>query len=149
MRAFKYGGLVFTYGAAAFTCCSSGGGSNPHGASLAPRLWALRLDVQQSRLWRGNHTPSLASAELFAAILSLFRRDVAATQGHAEALMALAAAEGFALCLEQGRILRGWALAMQGDAVAGVAHIHQGLLASQGIGPELLRPYWLAFLAED
>jgi predicted ATPase len=62
--------------------------------------------------------------------------------------MALAAAEGFALRLEQGRICRGWALVMQGDAAAGVAHIRQGLAASQGVGPELLRPYWLAFLAE-
>jgi tetratricopeptide (TPR) repeat protein len=39
-----------------------------------------------------EHTPSLAYAELSAAILSHCRRDVASTQAHAEALMALAGA---------------------------------------------------------
>jgi hypothetical protein len=37
---------------------------------------------------------------------------------------------------------------MQGDAAAGVAHIRQGLAALPGVGPEPLRPYWLALLAE-
>jgi predicted ATPase len=62
--------------------------------------------------------------------------------------MTLADTQGFALRLEQGRMLRGWALAMQGEAAAGVADIRQGLVASQGVGPETLRPHWLALLAE-
>jgi predicted ATPase len=66
----------------------------------------------------------------------------------AATLMTLADTHGFALRLEQGRMLRGWALAMQGEAVAGVAAIRQGLAASQGVGPETLRPHWLALLAE-
>jgi predicted ATPase len=36
---------------------------------------------------------------------------------------------------------------MQGEAAAGVAHLRQGL-ASPDIGPTLLRPHWLALLAE-
>ena len=95
-----------------------------------------------------GHTPSLALVAYFAAALAQFRRDTAATYAHAEALMTLADAQGFALRLEQGRMLRGWALAMQGDAAVGVAHIRQGLAASQGVGPETLRPHWLALLAE-
>ena len=47
----------------------------------------------------------------------------------------------------QGRILRGWALAMQGEAAAGVALLRQGL-ASHDVGPAVLRPHWLALLAE-
>ena len=43
--------------------------------------------------------------------------------------------------------MRGWALAMQGEAAAGVAHLRQGL-ASPDVGPEHLRPHWLALLAE-
>jgi predicted ATPase len=86
--------------------------------------------------------------EFFAAALSQFRRDVAATYARADALITLADTQGFALRLEQGRMLRGWALALQGDADAGVAHIRQGLAASQGVGPETLRPHWLALLAE-
>jgi predicted ATPase len=95
-----------------------------------------------------GHTPSLALVEFFAAALAQFRRDAAATYARADALMTLADTQGFALRLEQGRILRGWALAMQGDAAAGVAHIRQGLAALPGVGPETLRPYWLALLAE-
>ena len=95
-----------------------------------------------------EHPPSLAYAELSAAILAQCRRDVVSTQAHADAVMALAEAQGFALRLEQGRMLRGWALAMRGDVATGVAHIRQGLAASQGVGPEILRLHGLALLAE-
>ena len=40
------------------------------------------------------------------------------------------------------------ALATQGDAKEGVAHIRLGLAASYGVGPELMRPYWLSLLTE-
>jgi predicted ATPase len=95
-----------------------------------------------------GHTPSLALVAYFAAALSQFRLDTAATYARADALMTLADTQGFALRFEQGRMLRGWALAMQGDAAAGVADIRHGLVASQGVGPETLRPHWLALLAE-
>ena len=95
-----------------------------------------------------GHIPSLAYAEVFAARLCQSRRDAAATQPRADAFMALAAAHGFGHRIEHGRILRGWALAMQGDAAAGVAHIRQGLAAFQDTGPKLWRPYYLALLAE-
>jgi hypothetical protein len=72
---------------------------------------------------------------------------VAATQAHADALLALAAAHRWPLRAAQGRILRGWALAMHGEASAGMALLCQGL-ASPDVGPENLRPYWLALLAE-
>src|SRR5262249_7872794 len=48
----------------------------------------------------------------------------------------------------QGRSMRGWALAMQGDAAIGVAHIQQGLGAVQSTGQKLYHPYHLALLAE-
>ena len=72
---------------------------------------------------------------------------MAATQAHADALLAVAATHRLALRTEQGRLLRGWALAMQGEAAAGVAHLRQAL-ASPDVGPEWLRSYWLAALAE-
>jgi hypothetical protein len=135
------------------------GGYHPRIAGLTwilRPLWGLGYaDQAQQRCQEAlalarqlEHTPSLAYAELSAAILSHCRRDVASTQAHAEALMALAGAQGIGLRLEQGRMLRGWALAMRGDAAAGVAHICQGLAASQGVGPETLCPHWLALLAE-
>jgi predicted ATPase len=45
-------------------------------------------------------------------------------------------------------ILRGWALAQQGQAQAGIEQITQGLRAHRATGAELHRPYYLALLAE-
>jgi predicted ATPase len=81
-------------------------------------------------------------------MLSHCRRDVAGTRAYAEAAMALAGKQGFAHRVELGRILWGWAMALQGDAAAGVTHIRQGLADSQGLGPEVAYPYWLTLLAE-
>jgi predicted ATPase len=45
-------------------------------------------------------------------------------------------------------MLRGWALAMQGDAATGMAHIQQGMGVMQTIGQKLNRPCHLGYLAE-
>jgi tetratricopeptide (TPR) repeat protein len=127
-----------------------------HGFYGTMVLWLLGY-ADQAQQWnqealaraqQGEHTPSLASAQLFAAVLSQHRRDVAATQVYAEATLALATAQGLEHRVAQGRIMRGWALAMQGDAAIGVAHIQQGLAAVQSIGQKLYNPYHLALLAE-
>src|SRR4029453_16797101 len=127
-----------------------------HGFYGAMVLWLLGY-ADQAQQWRQEelaraqqveHTPSLASTQLFAALLSQHRRDVAATQAYAEATIALATAQGFEHRVAQGRIMRGWALAMQGDAATGVAHIQQGLKVVQRIGQKLYYPYHLALLAE-
>ena len=94
-----------------------------------------------------DHIPTLVYVEYFVGLVCQCRRDVAATQAHADALLAMAAEHRLPLRAAQGRLLRGWALAMQGDAAAGVAHLRQAL-ASPEVGPEALRSYWLATLAE-
>jgi predicted ATPase len=48
----------------------------------------------------------------------------------------------------QGTILRGWALAAQGQREEGIAQIRQGLVAFRTTGGELNRTYYLALLAE-
>jgi predicted ATPase len=126
------------------------------GTLLIRTLWGLGYADQAQKLrhdllglaQRAEHTLSLVYMELYAALLSQLRRDVAATQAHANAAMALATAEGAGLRVEQGRLLWGWALAMQGDAIAGVAHIRQGWAAHHDMGPQILRPYYLSLLAE-
>ena len=62
--------------------------------------------------------------------------------------MTFAITHGFGHRVEHGRLLRWWALAMQGDAATGVVHIHAGLEAVQRTGLKLYRPYFLALLAE-
>jgi predicted ATPase len=95
-----------------------------------------------------GHPPSRALIEYFAATLSQHRRDAVATYARADALMALATAHGLVHRVEQGRILRGWALAMQGDAATGVQQILQGLAAHRDMQIKLGRPHRLALLAE-
>ena len=98
------------------------------------------------RMARASSSSS-AYAEYFVGLVCQCRCDVAATQAHADAVLALAALHRLAIRAEQGRLLQGWVLAMQGEAAAGVAHLRQAL-ASPDLGPESLRPYWLATLAE-
>jgi predicted ATPase len=118
-------------------------------------LWALGYADQAQRRCQEvlalgqqlGHTPSLALVEYFAAMLSQACRDVVATYARADALMAFATAQGLVHRVEQGRILLGWALAMQGDTAAGVRQIHQGL-AHQDMEIKLGRPHRLSLLAE-
>jgi predicted ATPase len=119
-------------------------------------LWALGY-ADQAQQWgqdelaqaqQGEPTPTLASAHLGAAILAQHQRDVAATQASAEAVLALALAQGLEHRVAQGRLLRGWALALQGDAATGMAQMEQGWEAVQRTGLQLYRPYFLALLAE-
>jgi predicted ATPase len=123
--------------------------------ALARVLWALgyadqarqRCQEALTLAQQGDHIPTLAYTDYFVALVCQFRRDVVTTQAHADALLAVAALHRLALRSAQGHLLRGWALAMQGEAVAGVALLRQAL-ASPDVGPESLRSYWLATLAE-
>jgi predicted ATPase len=124
---------------------------------LGRALWVLGYaDQAQQRSQEAlalarhlGHTPSVAYAEYFTAMLYQNRREVASTHAHAQALIGLAVEQGFVLRGEQGRILRGWALAMEGDAGEGIRQISQGLAAHQRMGgPALGRPLILALLAE-
>ena len=45
-------------------------------------------------------------------------------------------------------MLRGWALAEQGQPEAGITQLCQGLAAYRATGAEVYGPYWLALLAE-
>jgi DNA-binding winged helix-turn-helix (wHTH) protein/predicted ATPase len=119
-------------------------------------LWLLGY-VDQAQQWsqelltkaqQGEHTPSQISTQLFTAIFSQHLRDVAATQAYAEATLELATVQGFEHRMAQGCMMRGWALAMQGDAATGVGLIQQGWRVVQSIGQKLYHPYHLALLAE-
>jgi predicted ATPase len=135
------------------------GGQEPRVTALAllvQPLWALGYADQarqrgQEALALGRqveHTASLAYAEIYTTLLAQFCRDVPTTRARAESAMALAAAQGFKLRVAQGRILHGWALAVQGDVATGIAHIQQGFTVHQDTGSQLYSPYFLALLAE-
>ena len=94
------------------------------------------------------HPLSLSFVLTFTAVFHQLRREGRATQERAEATIVLATEQGFPLWVAVGPVLRGWTLAQQGEAQEGIKQMHQGLRAHRGIGAELLRPYFLALLAD-
>jgi predicted ATPase len=94
------------------------------------------------------HPFSLGFAFGMVAIFHQLRREVHGTQERAEAAMSLTQEQGFPYWMTVGAMLCGWALAHQGRAQEGIEQITQGLLTYRATGAELLRPYFLALLAE-
>jgi predicted ATPase len=95
-----------------------------------------------------SHPHSLAFVLVFAAILHRLCGEVQAAYARADAATLLAAEQGIAQWFAGGTILRGWAVATQGQVAEGIAQIHQGLAAWRAAWAEVLRPFWLALLAE-
>src|SRR5262249_35051248 len=91
---------------------------------------------------------SLTCAYASAALVSLDRREVQSTQGHAEALVALATTHHFPYRVTQGMVLRGWTLAAHGQEEAALAQIQQGLAQYRATGSAYGLPHYLAILAE-
>jgi class 3 adenylate cyclase/predicted ATPase len=94
------------------------------------------------------HPHSLAQAQHWAAYVHQRRREGLAVQALAEALLALATAQGFPLWMGFGTCWRGWALAIQAQGEAGLAQLHQGLAAVVAAGTTVSRPFCLVLLAE-
>src|SRR5262249_20662173 len=95
-----------------------------------------------------GHLSSLAYALDWAAMLHRFRWEVEAVQERTAAAITLSTEQGFALYVAWGTIVRGWALAEQGQGAEGTAQIHQGLAFSRASGIQAVLPYHLALLAE-
>jgi predicted ATPase len=95
-----------------------------------------------------SHPYSLALARCWAAYLYQWRRDVPGTHEHAAAAVALSTEQGFPLLAAWGTILRGWALAMQGQGEEGMAQVRQEIAAQWATGATLRVPYFYTLLAE-
>ncbi|MGH8063949.1 MAG: AAA family ATPase [Candidatus Entotheonellia bacterium] len=125
-------------------------------AYAAQTLWLLgypeqalvRLHEALALAHALSHPFSLAWARCMAAIVSQFRPDVLAVHEHAEAAIALSTEQGFPQWAALGTILRGWALAMQGQGEEGMAQVRQGIAAWRTTGAVLIVPYFCTLLAE-
>jgi predicted ATPase len=84
----------------------------------------------------------------FAAMFHQCRREARVAQEYAEAAIILAQERGFPYWMAVGALLRGWALAQQGQAQEGIEQLHQGLIAYRATGAEIGRQYFLTLLAE-
>jgi predicted ATPase len=119
-------------------------------------LWLLGYPAQalqwsrQGLTWAQElgHAESLAVALTWAIHLHQARREFQVAQAYAEALWALATERGFPYWCAEATILRGYALAAQGQAEEGTAQIRQGLSAYRATGATLGLPYFLSQLAE-
>jgi predicted ATPase len=94
------------------------------------------------------HPLSLAAAQTFFALTHQFRREGQAAQEHAEVAVELSTEQGFPFFLAFGTILRGWALAEQGQGEEGTAQVRQGIAAYRATGAELAGTRFITLLAE-
>jgi predicted ATPase len=94
------------------------------------------------------HPYTLVYALYNAAILHCLRREAPTAQAQAEALIGLARQHEFPDRAVRGTVLRGWALAAQGQRVEGIGQMRQGMEDQQSMGARLQRPYDLTLLAE-
>jgi len=125
-------------------------------SGLALDLWLLGYPEQARRssdqaiiLGReAFHAHSLASALIFSSVFHAFCQEKGVARERAEEAIAICTKQGLALWLAWGMIIRGWALAEQGQGEAGIAQIAQGLAVVRTMGAEVARTYYLALLAE-
>jgi predicted ATPase len=113
-----------------------------------PQQARRRMEESLTLAQELSHPHSLAFVLVFAAILHRLCGEVQDAYARADAATLLAAEQGIAQWFAGGTILRGWAVAVQGQAAEGIVQIHQGLVAWRAAWAEVLRPSWLALLAE-
>jgi predicted ATPase len=113
-----------------------------------PDQGLVRSQEAVSLAQQSAHSFSLGLALCSAAMFHQFRREVRCTQERAEAAISLATEQGFPVLRARGTVLRGWALAQQGEAQAGIEQITQGLSVFQATRGEATRPGFLSLIAE-
>jgi predicted ATPase len=119
-------------------------------------LWAqgypdqgLRRAYEALTLARAlSHSHSLAAALFYVAMIHCFRWEEHALREQADTAIALASEQGFPHWLALGSLLRGWALAIQGQREEGIAQLQQGLAAYRAVGAKLGLSAMLSLLAE-
>ena len=125
-------------------------------SNLAQALWllghvdqSLRYSEENLAILRLiNHPYSLAFGLDLAAVVRQYRRDTPATRALVDEALALSEAHGHVFIGAMASILKGWALAQEGDLAEGIAQMRHGLAAHVATGAELARPYWLCLIAE-
>jgi predicted ATPase/class 3 adenylate cyclase len=94
------------------------------------------------------HANSAAVALAWNCIFHQLRSNRQNAQEQAESAIALATEQGFPLYRAAGTVVRGWALADNGQAEDGIAEIRRGLADYAATGAELWLSYFLGLLAE-
>jgi predicted ATPase len=119
-------------------------------------LWFLGYPDQALRRAQGAlslarelaHPFSLAFGLQFVAQLHHYRLEYTLARDLATEVIAVSNEQGFPLWSGMGTIVRGWALAKEGQGIEGLAQVRQGIAEWQVTGFELEWPHFLALLAE-
>jgi predicted ATPase len=138
---------VFRHGQDAGVLCRSYAAAALWHLGYPDQAWA-RIQEAVTLAHQLAHPFSLTVALGEAAMFHQCRREGPATQERADATLVLATAQGFLHWRARGAVLRGWALAQQGQAQEGLAQITQGLRDYRATGAQLALPHYLALLAE-
>jgi predicted ATPase len=135
------------------------GGHDPGACSLyhiALALWLLGYADQAAAKARDavllaselTQPFSLALALAHASVLHQCRGEATLVQERAEATATLSIEQGFPHYRATGILMRGWAVAAQGQPEAGTAAIQEGLAALGVAKANMRRSYYLALLAD-
>ena len=106
----------------------------------APEAFALAQEL--------SHSFSSAWAVNLATKVQLWRREGPAVQEQAEVMLRIATEQDMPYWLAQGTMLRGWALAEQGQEEEGIVQMHQGFTAWRAMGTRVAASYFLALPVE-
>jgi tetratricopeptide (TPR) repeat protein len=110
---------------------------------------ALRMCTEASALVDISHHPfSEAMVRTVSLRVHQFRGDVAAVAKHADSAVAVSEAHEFVHYLAMSLILRGWALASQGEFERGIVDMQDGLEKQRAGGALLYETYALGLLAD-
>jgi predicted ATPase len=94
-----------------------------------------------------EHPYTLARGLYYTTLLHQWRREWQVVSERADTAITVATAQQHALVLALGPIVRGWALAMQGQGTEGLTQLCQGLDAYRATGAAFQRPHFLGMLA--
>jgi predicted ATPase len=110
---------------------------------------ALVRSAETLKLTRGlTHPGTLVAMLTVTAFAPWWCRQASAIDERAQELAMLCDAQRFPIYAAHSLLWQGLALCLQGQVEAGVARMRQGLAALQTTGSRLVRPFFLAMLAE-
>jgi predicted ATPase len=132
---------------------------NPGVAMPCFAAWALwysglpdqsleRIEEALTRARELSEPHGLAHAALFASVLYQLRRDTLMAQYYAEAVIDISREHGLALYGAMAMIMQAWAASKFGGAREAIDQIRESLAALEATGTLLVRPHFLALLAE-
>jgi predicted ATPase len=107
-----------------------------------------RMNEAVARAVELSEPQGLAHAQLFACVFHQLRQDVELAQYYAETVIEISQAHGLALYGAMADVMKGWTLSEHGHLDEGIERMRDGLAAIEATGTALVRPHFLALLAE-